>query len=189
MGSHSIIEVIKSNEGERELRNIYRLYREEFLHLVYRKFGCDFDEGKEIFQETVIILYENIMSGKLTVLTSDLKTYLFGIGKNKALEKVRKRGLVVESMQVSEAHHNLSYDDPARDEEDEMNLERVVHALEQLGDPCKSILVQFYYHKKSMTRIAEMLEYKNGDSVKNMKYKCIQKLRSLFDKLPTNYNF
>lgn len=188
MGNHSIIESIKSNDGEHELRMIYRLYREEFLQLVFKKFGCTPEEGREIFQETVIIFYENIMSGRLTMLTSDVKTYLFGIGKNKTLERKRSREFLTVHDNLQDTEHDSLGDDLLKmaDETYETELERVVNSLDQLGDPCRSILVHFYYHNRNMTQIAELLEYKNRDTVKTMKYKCLQKLRSIFDKKPNS---
>ena len=65
-------------------------------------------------------------------------------------------------------------------EEKEELLQMVERSLAQLGDPCKQILEKFYYHHKSNVDIAEELDYKNADTVKNLKYKCLQRLKKIF---------
>jgi len=57
-------------------------------------------------------------------------------------------------------------------------VERCLHLL---GDPCKSLLELYYYKRLSMAEITEAMEYKNVDTTKNLKYKCIKRLRKLFE--------
>ena len=67
--------------------NAYLSYRDEFIMWANKNYYCDFEESRDIYQATVIQFYENVRSGRLTHLTSDLKTYLFAIGKNKIREQ------------------------------------------------------------------------------------------------------
>ena len=66
------------------------------------------------------------------------------------------------------------------DDEMEDRLRSVEKSLDNLGDPCKGILMQYYYHKRSIVEIAEILNYKNGETVKTIKYKCLKRLREVF---------
>jgi RNA polymerase sigma-70 factor (ECF subfamily) len=66
-------------------------------------------------------------------------------------------------------------------ENDENNLELVSRCFNQLGDPCHSLLDLFYYHKNSMEEIALALNYKNPETAKNQKYKCMERLRKLVE--------
>ena len=52
--------------------------------------------------------------------------------------------------------------------------------LEKLGDPCKRLLLLYYKEGLSMQQIADQLGYKNSDTAKNQKCKCIVRLRNLF---------
>ena len=53
-------------------------------HFNLRRTTCE-----DIFQESFIVLYENIKSGKLDNLTSSLSSYFLAICKHKALEAIR----------------------------------------------------------------------------------------------------
>jgi DNA-directed RNA polymerase specialized sigma24 family protein len=52
--------------------------------------------------------------------------------------------------------------------------------LLKLGDPCKQVLESYYYHRKSMQEIALWLGYKNEQTARNQKYKCLLRLREIF---------
>jgi hypothetical protein len=39
--------------------------------------------------------------------------------------------------------------------------------------------MEYYYHKRSMEQLVGMFDYKNADSAKNQKYKCLERLRKL----------
>ena len=81
---NEIIQKIRSG-GQTELGSIYEEYRTEFLQWITKEYDCSMDDGKDIYQLTILIFYDNIKKGKLEHLVSSVKTYLFGIGKNLAL--------------------------------------------------------------------------------------------------------
>ncbi len=56
------------------------------------------------------------------------------------------------------------------------------HSLDQLGEPCKTILRDFYLYNKSMEEITDKFGYTNADNAKTQKYKCLQRLKALFFK-------
>lgn len=167
---------IKTNENE-ALKEIYALCREDCLVWLQRDFGCSEDDALDIFQMSVLILYDNVTKGKLTTLSSNVKTYLFGIAKNKALEYLRDKrknasdditlivNYVVQESQDDTVDHQLSV---------------AMVSLDKLGDPCKSVLQLYYYHDMSMEEITEKMGYKNADTTKNQKYKCLKRLQSIY---------
>jgi hypothetical protein len=53
-------------------------------------------------------------------------------------------------------------------------------ALESLGEPCRSILKDFYLNSQSMENITEKFGYTNADNAKNQKYKCLKRLKKTF---------
>ena len=61
----------------------------------------------------------------------------------------------------------------------EQQLECVEKGLEKLGEPGRTILELYYYHGKSMEEIAELLHYKNSATAKNIKYKCLLRLKKI----------
>src|SRR5690554_6753794 len=84
---NNLIEQIRAGD-KKEIEHIYNQHREEFLAYADR-FSIQTDEAVDIYQDSIIVLYENIMSQKLTSLTSSLKTYLFAIGKYKMLNSMK----------------------------------------------------------------------------------------------------
>ncbi len=170
------IQKIKTNENE-ALKEIYMLCREDCLVWLQKDFGCTQDDALDIFQMSVIILYDNVMKGKLTTISSNIKTYLFGIAKNKALELCRdKKNIATDDI-------SLIVNYVVQDNEEnllEHQISTALIALDQLGDPCKSVLQLYYYHDKSMEEITEKMGYKNVDTTKNQKYKCLKRLQNIY---------
>ena len=59
----------------------------------------------------------------------------------------------------------------------EETVRRIVTSME---DPCKTILWSFYWDGKSLATIAkELPKYKNADSVKTQKSRCLTKVKIL----------
>jgi RNA polymerase sigma-70 factor (ECF subfamily) len=52
-----------------------------------------------------------------------------------------------------------------------------------MSDSCKQILNLFYYEKKSMDEIALILNYKNGDTIKSKKSRCISTFNNNVNKM------
>lgn len=179
MTDDQIIANIRSG-GQAELGSIYEEYRAEFLHWISREYNCSTDDSKDIYQLTILIFYDNIKSGKLEHLVSSIKTYLFGIGKNVARDNMRK---VKRNTPINQQQWLKEYlvDEP--DEKLDENLFIVAKkVLSNLGQPCQRLVELFYYERKSMEEISEVLKYKNADTAKNQKCKCMARLRSLFEK-------
>lgn len=177
MDDKVVIEGIKYRSDE-TLAELYKSYRTEFISWLIKNYRCSMEEAKEAFQSSVITLYENVIHGKLTTLNSSIKTYLFAIGKNKLseLRKASQRYTDFESTSNNPVWETGDY------QANEMDLRRVEKSLGMLGEPCKTLLELYYYKKSSMPEIAEVLQYKNADTAKNLKYKCLQRLRKIFEK-------
>src|SRR6478736_7617851 len=80
-----IIQEIK-NGNNTQLAEINKAYRSEFVGWASINYQCDKEEARDIYQASVIALYDNIINEKLQQLNGSVKTYLFAIGKNKIME-------------------------------------------------------------------------------------------------------
>ncbi len=178
MNQTEIIQKIRSG-GQTALGMVYEEYREEFLAWITREYKCSADDSKDIYQMTILIFRDNIMQGKLEHLVSSVKTYLFGIGKNIARETIRRDKRFVPISQERYLKENL-IDEPSKPVE-ENSFIRATRALEKLGEPCKALIELFYYEKKSIPEITRALNYKNPDTAKNQKCKCMARLRKIFE--------
>lgn len=133
--------------------------------------------GEELYHEAFLAFYENILSEKLTELTSNLKTYIFSIGKYKYLDRIRK-----EQRHLDYAEHQNDMESTIESSPPVYSTEMLLKALAQLGEPCAGLLKRFYFNKASMKEIASTMGYSSVASAKNQKYKCINRLRDLVKK-------
>jgi RNA polymerase sigma factor (sigma-70 family) len=173
-----IIQKIRSG-GQTELGMIYEEYRTEFLQWITKEFSCSMDDGKDIYQLVILIFYDNIKKGKLEFLVSSVKTYLFGIGKNLAKDNMRKEKKFKPINQEKWIKEYL-IDEPDQ-ALDENIFTMAKKALEKLGQPCQRLIELFYYENKNMQEITEAMQYKNPETAKNQKCKCMARLRKLVD--------
>jgi RNA polymerase sigma factor (sigma-70 family) len=159
---------------------VYEKYRKEFLNWIRKFSGCSTDEAQEFYQATTIILYENIMSSKVTELQSSLKTYLFGIGKNLTYQHHRK----TQRMEKVKAEYMIEVELLAESRnaiQAELDLRVVAKCLSFIGEPCRQLLDFFYFRQKSMDEISTAMGYKNPETAKNQKYKCMERLRKMVE--------
>ncbi|MEM6523123.1 MAG: sigma-70 family RNA polymerase sigma factor [Bacteroidota bacterium] len=170
-----LFEGLKAGKEEFVVK-LYDLYRSEFIHWCMNNYSTDQAGAADLFQDTVIILYQNIRNHVLQELNSSLKTYLFSIGKNLALKKLRKETRMVVNEKVLELNAtHINYD--VFEESDKKRV--VAKLMDDLGEPCRSILNLFYFHRFTMDAIAERLGYKNENVVKSQKLRCFNTLRKL----------
>jgi len=173
-----IIQKIRAG-GQTELGMIYEEYRTEFLQWITKEYDCSMDDGKDLYQLVILIFYDNIKRGKLEHLVSSIKTYLFGIGKNLAKDNMRKEKKFIPINQEKWIKEYLI--DEADQQIDDNVFALAKKALEKLGQPCQRLIELFYYENKSMQEITEAMHYKNADTTKNQKSKCMARLRKLVD--------
>lgn len=168
-----------SNKSKDALEELYLKYRDEFIGWSIKSYNLTEQQSLDIYQEAVIICYENIIHGKIESLSSSMKTYLFAIGKNKCREYKRKRSSG-ENFQVFD--EEVFKTPSPQNMYDEYYIDIVKKSISHLGNKCKDILTKFYYYNFQIKEIAEELEYKNEASAKNAKYNCMEKLKALFKK-------
>ena len=125
---------------------MYKEHRASCLHWLKNKFSLDESEDREIFQQAVVVLYDNVMRHKVNNEQSSLNTYLYAIAKFKAYEIDRYR----KKWANKEVIPSL-IDQVLEEKEDklefEKKLEKVTVALSELGDPCKTLLKLFYFQE------------------------------------------
>lgn len=158
------------------LKDIYRIYRKDCIAFSRRKFGLSEEDAIDVFQNSVLILYHNTATGKLTQLTSDLKSYIYGIIRLKALENVRSAAKTVYPEDLQATLANIP-DLPLEDEPDRIRLLKSL--LPKLGEACRELLEKYYYKNLSINQIAEGSQYSGPNSVKTQKFKCIKRLQAM----------
>jgi len=52
-------------------------------------------------------------------------------------------------------------------------------ALDRLGEPCRTLLILFYWEEASMEEIASRLGFANAETAKSKKYQCKKALEQI----------
>lgn len=180
LSDEEMISLIRKGDSK-GLTALYEAFRSEFVNWAVRYTRCEEEDAFDYYQATVIIVYDNVHAGKIEDLKSSLKTYLFSVGKNLAWQHKRQKVRT----EKTNADYYLQVHMNNLDEQNQLiqenNLELISKSFNQLGNPCHSLLDLFYYQKKNMEEIAIELNYKNSETAKNQKYKCMERLRKLVE--------
>lgn len=138
-------------------------------------------DAKDIYQEAIVAAWLNAKEGKFQA--QDGKTiggYIFQIAKFKWLDKLKSKS---HRDTVRLAHENQSdqIDEADYHDEHEQRIQYLQTLYQKLDEKCKAILNRFYYEKKSLEEIGAELDYDAG-TVKTLKYRCMNKLKSVHQK-------
>lgn len=152
---------------------LYSMYRTEFLGWARKVYSLGEDLAADAFQEAILAVRHNVATSKYND-EATLKTYLFTIGKNQIMRRYRK-----ESREITQPTFDphRSTDDSFEEPSDRQM--RIRNAMQQMTEPCKSIIKMYYYQGFSMQVIATRLDYKNAQVVKSQKVRCMDQLKKL----------
>lgn len=165
--------------NSKDLAQVYKLYYPSIAYMIISNHGSE-DEAKDIFQDALLVLYDKVSNGTFE-LSSKLSTYLFAVCRRMWLKKLTKGSSEFANSDLSTYEETLfSEDDLEEQEELEVKFSQMESAMAQLGEPCKTILEDFYIRNMSMTQISDKFGYTNPDNAKTQKYKCLQRLKKLF---------
>ncbi len=160
------------------LEDLYLNYKSYCTLTVISKFNISKDEANGIFSEALLIIYKNLMDGKMTSLKSE-KTYLTSICVNLG----RNRNYYIANEQRKENdirtlfYRNNDNDDDQEDQDFKDELwTKCTEAIGELGEKCQIILKAFYLDNLTMKEIADLLDLKNADVAKTLKRRCYKRL-------------
>lgn len=145
--------------------------------------GGDADDGEDVFHEAMVILFQKSQQEDFR-LTCKVGTYLVAVSKYvwyKKLQKKNRQPDFLPGNAGADEGQDWAYEDDVKVQmEREMHYEQLNTALDQLGEPCRSLLKAFYNDDKSMQEIATLFGYTNQENAKTQKYKCLTRLKKIF---------
>jgi RNA polymerase sigma factor (sigma-70 family) len=162
-------------KDEQTLKIIYRQNYPVITNMVINN-GGSLAQAKDVYQEAIIVLYEKLQDESFE-LNCRIKTFLYSVSRNIWLKELKTMNRYSGSLNESDEYLELNWEEinNVEDQYQAMN-----HALASLGEPCSTILKDFYINKSSMEDITEKFGYTNTDNAKNQKYKCLKRLKKLF---------
>jgi RNA polymerase sigma factor (sigma-70 family) len=171
-----LLEGLACND-RKAIETIYKQHYNMVQSLVLNNSGYP-DDARDVFQEAMIVLYEKVRSGSFE-LNCQLKTYLYSVCRRLWLKRLNQM------QRISPEVESLGETVPVEDElerHEQRNQDFLVmeQSLNNLGEPCRSLLKAYYLGKKNMVEIAGDFGYTNADNAKNQKYKCLMRLKKIF---------
>jgi RNA polymerase sigma factor (sigma-70 family) len=171
------VELLNSlqNGDDSALKLIYRQNYHMIVNLVTKN-GGSLQEAKDVFQETLIVFYEKVKEDDFE-LSCSIKTFLYSVGRRLWLKQLQRKSRFTEELKDTDEYIEI-HEEEVLNREDQ--YQAMHQALESLGEPCRSILKDFYLNSQSMENITEKFGYTNADNAKNQKYKCLKRLKKTF---------
>lgn len=167
--------------SEAALKSLYIAQKQPFIHWLLKNYRFTEAEAEEIYQDCMLFFYNRVREGKFDGSQCRLQTYLFAIGHNVALDRLRKkRRRPTHAPQNDELQAYVdrrTVDDffvntIAADNQSE-RVGFIRRQLDKLTNPCREIIMFFYFRRMSLNRIAEQLNYNTADVVKTQKRRCM----------------
>lgn len=150
------------------LRIIYKDHYPNVLGYIIQNGGSE-DDAKDIFQETIMVVYKLLDAGDLDI-QQDFGSYLIGIAKRLHLKQLRGRR--IHARFVQQEKPDFLEEHPSDIElENERELNLIRNNIFKLGDECKKILM-WAAQGMSNEEIASKMGYKSEKTVRTKKYKC-----------------
>ncbi len=170
------------HNNAKEITSLYNAHRMAFLNFG-KKYGLDYDDLSDIYQEAFIALRKNAINGKLDNVQSTLKTYLFGIGKFKIYDLLKER------KKTTSYEPNFHITNDADDiepisfetEADELTIEQQLLKtyFKKLGKKCKELLTLSFSRGLTNDEIVELSDYSSNSVVRSQKSRCIKTLKEM----------
>lgn len=182
MTTAEYIEAFRRSD-QQVIRQFYNRYRQEFFTQVGTPFEVtDEDTLADVWQDSIVRLWELIRDDKVTeerLGTKTLMAFLVGIGEKLMMEYLRKHkenNLPDPDMQ----HEDI--DEAVRDYDSRERQAMIRETVWNMPNPCRQLLIHFYWDELDFETIAQKMNYSNADSAKTQKFKCMKKLMAVLKK-------
>jgi RNA polymerase sigma factor (sigma-70 family) len=164
----------------KKISSLYNEHRASFFGFG-KKYGLDYDDLSDIYQEAFIALRKHALKGKLNAVKSSLKTYLFGIGKFMIYDTLKVQKKTSEYEPAVHLAHDAIEAISFEVEHEELTIEQSLLRTNfiKLGKKCQEVLTLFYSRGLSIDEIVGFTDYTNGSVVRSQKSRCIKTLRGM----------
>lgn len=164
------------NGDESALVTLYQSNQRMITSYILRNSGTE-DDAEDLLQEAVIIVWERIRSGRFEY-SAQLSTFIFATVKNMWMRRLAKnrREIPTEIQDENVGSNEESAEEKMIDAE---RVNAVAIALQKIGEPCKTLLILFYWEECSTEEIAQRMKFANADTVKSKKYQCKKMLEKI----------
>ncbi len=175
----NILERIREGD-EKVLVTLYNANKRMIISFITKHNGT-LEDAEDMLQEVLVIFWQKVRSGKYEH-AAKISTFLYATVRNlwfRKLSQTKKIISINDEVETlpSEEHSIISI------LIEKETIDAVQIALQKLGEPCKTILLLFYWEESSMEEIAQRTGFANAETVKSKKYQCKKMLEKLLEKV------
>lgn len=185
------------------LNKFFAENRERTLAYLRKRFTALGEEDlKEVYQNSSLALWENLVAGKYEEQEAGLNTYFLRICINQALKVVSKSGLSVPLPDNTKFGDDGDYLDDKLDEllnfiyevedydpHEQARTENLVRAImDELSKMCQDLLWGHYGDGLSWGKLADMYGLANASTASSTANRCRNQFRDLFNKKNARIN-
>jgi len=168
-----LIEGIKSGD-KKAYAQVFIEYSDYCIKTLQKKTGCSKYDAEDVFMDSLIAFQQRLLKEQ-TIEIKNIRNYLYTSCINLWISK-RKKSSREEF--YSEGLKQLSFIDNVNEEveyRESLNI-AAKKAIANLSKKCKEIINLFYFEKRNMKDIADMMNFSDFNVAKTTKSRCFKKL-------------
>lgn len=146
------------------LKKMYQELIPMFKTLVKNNSGTE-AEAEDLLQDSIVLCYKKTQEDNF-LLTSKLETFIYGIGRRKWMQQLRKKVNHTEIMTTS-AEGNLIDEIIINDEKNDLYLKH----FNLLSESCQRVLT-FFFEGLKMFEIADKMNFSSEGYARKRKHNC-----------------
>ncbi|RYY23797.1 MAG: sigma-70 family RNA polymerase sigma factor [Chitinophagaceae bacterium] len=177
-----VSEISKGKDINPAIRFLYHDHSSSVSAFIISKGGSSQD-AEDIFQEAVVAFINIVQKGKFRREAS-VRTFLISVAKNIWYNELKKRQNSENRERIFESEKDTVEADISEQIGDREMKKQFRVLLDRLGDPCRKLLLLFYYENHTMKEMLQHLPYENEQVMRNKKYKCLKQLTHLVTQDP-----
>lgn len=171
MSVYSVEEIIEGIrlQDNAVLQYIYKEYYPTVYHFIIANSGTA-DDAKDIFQESIIIIYRKLKEENHFFLNSSFKTFIYSIARHLWLKNLRN--LRYEDQKISDQQKFIELkEEPFKIENEDLRMSLYQKYFLKLPEDCQKIL-SLTVRDVPQKEIARILGFKSENYVKKRKHFC-----------------
>jgi len=178
-----LVAAIRHNENlNKPIQFIYQEYSEKLSSFLIN-YGASEQESQDVFQETVVAFVDIVKKDRYRP-DAKISTFLTAVAKNIWFNEVKKKERTAFREKQFEKGRDQEEADVSHFINEREMKQQMRNLVYQLDEPCRKILLLFYYENLSMKEIVHHLPYENEQVVRNKKSKCLQRLTGIVKNHP-----
>ena len=163
------------------LQYVYKNHYPSIHHFIVSNSGSP-EDAKDIFQESIIVIYRKVKEQKHFLLNSSFKTFIYSIARNLWLKHLRAIKYEGQKIQDQQQFIELK-DEPFKVSNDDLKLSLYQKYFRLLPEDCQNIL-KLTARDIPQKEIAQAMNFKSENYVKKRKHDCKDKLIEMIKKDP-----